>query len=156
MTAETGGDDTQELVDALVAQTERPHVVLNLPVIGTGIAGAWQLVAGVAPSNFAATVDRNTQVAVAVLFIISALLVVAGWIGNRSKCEMRKDRGLRVKGTGLVGWSVGMLAYLAATWGLMDPSQFFSSPAVWIAAALIPSTLHRAWALLRPVRRRNA
>lgn len=155
MSTETGSEGAQELVDAFTAESERPHVVLNLPVIGTGIAGVLQLAFGSAPSNFAATADRNTQVAVAVLFIISALLVVAGWVGNRSKCEIRKDHGLRIKGTGLVGWSVGMMAYLAASWGLLEPAQFVSSPATWIAAALIPSTLHRAWTLLRPVRSRS-
>lgn len=156
MSAEAGSaDGTQELVDAFVAQTDRPHVVLNLPVIATGIAGVVQIAVGSSSSNFAATVGRETQIAVAVLFIISALLVVAGWVGNHSKCELRQDRGLRVKATGLVGWSVGMMSYLAASWGLFDAAAFFTSPATWIVAALVPTTLHRAWTLLRPVRSRS-
>jgi len=135
------------------SERQRHHVQFNLPVVATGVAGLWQLTIGGPSRNFAAAADPVTQVAVSVLFIVAAVLVVVGWALNQSKCPLRQDMGLRVKASGLVGWSVGMMAYLAASWSLFgDASQFFSSPATWVIAALIPSMLHRAWVLLRPPR----
>lgn len=58
----------------------RQHVSFNLPVVATGVAGVWQLAAGEASRNYAVVVDRNTQIAVAVLFIVSAVLVIAAMI----------------------------------------------------------------------------
>lgn len=132
----------------------RQHVSFNLPVVATGAAGAFQLAAGEASRNYAIVTDRTTQIAVAVLFIVAAALVIAGWaLNNRSACPMRQDMGLRIKACGLAGWSVGMVSYVVANWQLWpNPAQFFSSPATMVIAAMIPPTLHRAWVLLRPVR----
>lgn len=130
---------------------QRHHVQFNLPVVATGVAGLWQLTFGEQPRNFAAAADPATQVAVSALFIVSAMLVITGWWMNRSECPLRQDHGLRIKASGLVGWSVGMMAYLVANWSLWEStSQLFSSPATWVIAALIPSMLSRAWELLRP------
>jgi len=146
-------DDLPIESDAAPVQVRRPHVAFNLPVVATGIAGACQLMTGQSSRNYAAAVDRYTQIAVAALFIVSACLVIAGWLGNRSECAVRRDRALRVKACGLVGWSVGMMSYLVANWDIQETATaYFTSPANWIVAALIPPTLHRAWTLLRPVR----
>lgn len=123
-------------------------------VIFVGLAAFLQVAFDIVPGNFDGTVDRWWSMAWGVSLGAASLAVVAA---SRLQDERRSPGtrvlGIRIEVAGLVGASLSLLSYVAASFNMLGALAFAASPGSMAMLALCIAFAARATIIARTMRR---